>query len=247
MNAPPVRWGPWASVAWMVAIVALLEVVDLVFLGVYIGTTMGHASPGVAERKALEVVASGDFLSAATLIANPICLLALLGIVKFKRGATYADTFALSTPATDVLVRWIVAVAIFGFASDALTWMLGKPIVPEFMDNAWRTSSDRLTLSFTMVACAPVFEEALFRGFLLSGLRPTRLGASGAVLLSSAAWAAIHLQYDFYGMSTIFVLGLLLGWARVRTGSIAVPLAMHITTNAIALVETIYVTSGGSP
>jgi membrane protease YdiL (CAAX protease family) len=85
---------------------------------------------------------------------------------------------------------------------------------------------------------APIWEELLFRGLLIAGLQPTRLGASGAVLVSAAVWALIHGQYDFYGIATIFACGLLFGAARLRTGSILVPIAMHVVQNALALLET---------
>jgi hypothetical protein len=104
------------------------------------------------------------------------------------------------------------------------------------MQVAWATG-EKLSLVFAVVAVAPVTEELIFRGFLVSGLRPTRLGASGAVLVSSLAWAAIHGQYDLYGMATIFALGVLLGTARVKTGSVLVPIALHSFSNVISTVE----------
>ena len=88
-------------------------------------------------------------------------------------------------------------------------------------------------------------EELLFRGFLISGLRPTRLGASGAVLASALLWSAIHGQYDLYGMASIFALGVLLGAARVKTGSVLVAIVMHGLSNAIATLETAVSAAGG--
>jgi membrane protease YdiL (CAAX protease family) len=72
---------------------------------------------------------------------------------------------------------------------------------------------------------------------MITGLSSSRLGASGAVLLSALAWASIHGQYDWYGIVTIFALGLLLGAARVRTRSVVTPLVMHIAANLIATLE----------
>lgn len=55
--------------------------------------------------------------------------------------------------------------------------------------------------------------------------------------MSAALWAAIHVQYDLYGMATIFVFGLLLGAARLSTASLLVPLGMHALANLFATIE----------
>jgi CAAX protease family protein len=81
------------------------------------------------------------------------------------------------------------------------------------------------------VIAAPVAEEILFRGFIYRGLLHTRLRSFGAVLLTAAAFAAIHQQYDAVGVAAIFVLGLVLGWLRQRTGSTIVPMFVHAIQN----------------
>ena len=71
----------------------------------------------------------------------------------------------------------------------------------------------------------------------MEGFRSSFLGPIGAVVLTPAAWAAIHLQYDAYGISTIFVMGCLLGTARIQTGSVLLPIGMHVLVNLIATTE----------
>jgi membrane protease YdiL (CAAX protease family) len=56
--------------------------------------------------------------------------------------------------------------------------------------------------------------------------------------VTSGIWAAIHLQYDAYGIVTVFILGLLLGVARAQGGTLLLPLAMHSAANLAAAVET---------
>jgi hypothetical protein len=57
-------------------------------------------------------------------------------------------------------------------------------------------------------------------------------------------WAAIHGQYDLYGMATIFALGVLLGTARVKTRSVLAPIALHALYNLISTVETMVQAAG---
>ena len=44
------------------------------------------------------------------------------------------------------------------------------------------------------------------------------LGVPGTILLAAGLWAAIHLQYDWFGIAQVFCLGLLFGWVRWRSG-----------------------------
>jgi membrane protease YdiL (CAAX protease family) len=92
-------------------------------------------------------------------------------------------------------------------------------------------------LWFAFILVAPLAEEAFFRGFLFTGVAHSRLGPAGAVVLSSLLWAALHLQYDLYGMAMIFLGGLLLGYARWQSRTVYVPFAMHVVQNLVATVE----------
>jgi membrane protease YdiL (CAAX protease family) len=55
--------------------------------------------------------------------------------------------------------------------------------------------------------------------------------------LSALSWASIHLQYDWYGIATIFAAGLFLGCVRLKSGSILVTIWLHSLMNLIATVE----------
>jgi membrane protease YdiL (CAAX protease family) len=76
------------------------------------------------------------------------------------------------------------------------------------------------------------FEASCSRGF-----GTTRLGDAGAIVLASVAWASLHVQYDWFYIGQIFVLGLLLGAARVRTRSLVPPMAMHALFSGIARLQ----------
>ena len=84
-------------------------------------------------------------------------------------------------------------------------------------------------------AAAPVAEEFLVRGFLLRGWSQSFLAPTGAVVLSSAAWAAVHTQYNWFYMSEIFALGILLGVLRLRNGSTWLTVILHAANNAVAV------------
>jgi hypothetical protein len=91
-----------------------------------------------------------------------------------------------------------------------------------------------LLLILTVAVVAPIFEEMVFRGFLYAGFERS-LGAMPALLLTSAVFASMHFQYNYYEVLHIFILGLVLGWARLRTQSLWTPIAMHAVNNGLAM------------
>src|SRR5262245_3317362 len=96
-----------------------------------------------------------------------------------------------------------------------------------------------------LVVAGPLAEEFLFRGFLFSGFLQSRLGPFGAIALTALAWAAIHGQYDLYGMGTVAAIGVVLGLIRWRTGSLWLCALLHGVMNAVASIEAMFVLSSG--
>jgi membrane protease YdiL (CAAX protease family) len=83
-----------------------------------------------------------------------------------------------------------------------------------------------------VVLLAPVAEEAIFRGAVLPWLRAW-LPRWLALFVSAALFAVLHL---FYGPFVIIILwyGIVLGWARLRSGGMRAPIALHMTINGVA-------------
>ena len=80
---------------------------------------------------------------------------------------------------------------------------------------------------------APLWEEVLFRGLLLRSLH-RRLGAAPAVLLSSAAFGALHAQPG-RGIALVLVtgaLGVALALVTLRAGRLGPAIATHAAYNA---------------
>jgi membrane protease YdiL (CAAX protease family) len=86
-------------------------------------------------------------------------------------------------------------------------------------------------LLFNEIIASPVYEELLIRGFLYHGFAASRLGPTGAVVVTSAVWAVVHMQYDWFVRSKLFCIGLLFGAIRQRGGSTATTTILHATWN----------------
>ncbi len=231
-------WGPWATLGLTACVLCFFGVVQwgVAFpIAMWMGGDVGSPeAQGVSES----LQNDGFLLAISTLVTSPLGVAGICCLVLLRRGATLGEYLALRRVSFAQLAKWVALVLVFALASDLLTLYLGRPIVPEFMREVYETSRVPLLLWIAIVVGAPVFEEALFRGFAHAGLAQSRVGATGTVLITASTWAAIHLQYDFYGVATIFAVGLLFGWARERTGSLVPCIAMHAAMNLVAAIET---------
>jgi membrane protease YdiL (CAAX protease family) len=116
----------------------------------------------------------------------------------------------------------------------AVNASLGRPI-PAFVADTYGSADDRVLLWLAIVVLAPISEEVVFRGFLLTGLLPSWRTVT-AVLVTAAIFTTLHAsQYAPWDLVFLFVFGVALGVGRVRTGSLYVPIAMHATMNLAAL------------
>lgn len=88
------------------------------------------------------------------------------------------------------------------------------------------------------VAVAPVFEEFFFRGFAYPALKQ-RWGTWRALVIVSAAFAAIHLHVPSLG--PLFALAIGLGLSYEFTGSLLAPITVHALFNTVNVGMLLYV------
>ena len=81
---------------------------------------------------------------------------------------------------------------------------------------------------------AAVAEEVFFRRLVYDAL--SRWGATVAVFGAALAFAAIHIPgYGFKVLPIDIAAGLLLGWQRRITGTVAVPALTHVAANVLSI------------
>ena len=86
----------------------------------------------------------------------------------------------------------------------------------------------------TAAVAAPLFEELLFRGFLLPSL--TRyLPLWGSILISSFLFAAVHLSLS--EVLPLTVLGIVLGFVYSRSRNLLAPILLHSLWNSGTLLS----------
>lgn len=236
---PPARpWGFWATLGFSALLaVGFLGAQAAVGVGLFLAAT---AAGREDVARGIRDGSNGLFLAAATCVST-VVVVGLVGLfARLRRGITVRDYLGLRGVSGRRFARWGLALLAVCAASDLITWWLGRPLVPEFVVEAYATAGFVPLLWLALLVAAPVSEELFFRGFLFAGLLHSPLGGWGAVGLTALAWAAIHQQYDLYGVGIVFVVGLLLGYARLRTGSVVLCLALHALMNLLATLELVF-------
>ncbi|HEY9694617.1 MAG TPA: lysostaphin resistance A-like protein [Oculatellaceae cyanobacterium] len=116
-----------------------------------------------------------------------------------------------------------------------------NPILPIALENR---DGIALTIFFTTAAiAAPLFEEFLFRGFLLPSL--TRyFPAWGAIILSSFLFAIAHLSLS--EVLPLMTLGIILGVVYTRSRNLLSSILLHSLWNSGTLLSLFILGSGGS-
>ncbi len=183
------------------------------------------------------IESNGLIMAVAICLSTPFTIAASLFFARLRRGISIKEYFCLYRQPKSQHFKWVLGLLVFALCSDGLSLWVGRPIVPEFMVNAYKSAYFIPFLCFAVIIVAPLGEEILFRGFLFKGLQNSRIGSIGAILVSSLSWSPLHIQYDWYGMGTTFIGGLLLGTVRAKGRSIYIPTMMHGIWNLIATVE----------
>lgn len=230
------HWGLLGTALWGTGIAITFIVLQTIVMVAFL--TRGDATITDEQLRTLLQTQqhNGVAISLATLLTTFLCVPLIFGIAKLKRGSLLAEYLAIRAVPIKILARWLGITALLLFVTDLLTVALGKPVVPEFVKTAYASAEPVWLFWLALAIAAPLFEEVFFRGFLFKGLERA-IKPAGAIILTAAIWAGIHLQYDLYNMVIVFVLGLLLGVARSRTGSILTPIAMHALANVVACTE----------
>ncbi|MCC6490476.1 MAG: CPBP family intramembrane metalloprotease [Candidatus Hydrogenedentes bacterium] len=242
-SAQPRLWGFWMTLLLSLAIMGVYVVLQLVVGIVLFVFRFAVDSTIDPMAYAQQLEDDGLYLALATLLAAPAGLAFIALFTGPARGIPCGDYIRLTRPSARALLSWTALAVAFMVSSDALRLALGMPLVPDEVVAWYQSAVSPPLLWFALVIAAPAFEESFFRGFMLRGFAASSIGPWGAVVLTALFWALLHIQYDLFGVATIFVFGLMLGAAQLRTGSLYVPLAMHALNNAVSTFETAWVAS----
>jgi membrane protease YdiL (CAAX protease family) len=234
-TASPSPWGPGVTVAFLfliiVAVVGAQTVIGLAWVLLF---TL-HSSSNL-ETLATTLQFDGDLLAVTTL-AGAVVAVGVVALLVRSRGATLRGYLGLEPVRLKGAILWTLVTLAFLASYDAVSVALDRPTVPDFMVRAYESAGFLPLLWIAVALVAPVWEETVFRGFGFRGLRSSRFGITAAIGLPTLLWACLHLQYDAFDIAYVFGLGVLFGIARERTGSVTMPILLHILTNTLATLQ----------
>lgn len=166
--------------------------------------------------------------------------------LKLRRGGDRAKGEGLwaigimlvALPAINMLSLWNQQIALPAFLEPLEAWMKAKEeeaglLTDQFLNV---TTLGGLLVNMLLLALLPaVSEELTFRG-VLQGLM-TKIERQGvphmAIWCTAILFSAIHMQ--FYGFVPRMLMGALFGYMLAWTGSMWIPILMHMTNNAMAV------------
>jgi uncharacterized protein len=240
IQRPPRVWKFWGTALWGLFVFAGMFVGQIAVVAWFVLQQDGR----IDVEAAIHVVGGGLTISLSVIMGLPAVLAALWLAIRFTR-TPFADYLALRPTRWTNFLIGAVALLVLVMGWDLLSRAMGREVEPGFMGDVLKSARADgalwlLVIAFTVAA--PISEELFARGFLYRGWSESFLGPSGAIVLSSMVWTALHLQYDWYFLGEVFSIGLLLGYLRYRTNSTWLTIFVHGLNNLAAVVQTILLT-----
>jgi membrane protease YdiL (CAAX protease family) len=238
VQRPPRIWKFWGTALWGL----------FIFAGLFVGQAAVIVyfllrQEGPIDLAALTHFVSGGLtISLSVITGLPAVLLAAWVATHFSR-TPFVDYLALRWTSWQNFLIGAVSLAVLVGGWDLLSRALGREVQPGFMGEVLKSAQADGALWVLVIAfcvAAPISEEVLARGFLYRGWSESRLGVVGAIILSSMAWTAMHLQYDWFFFGEVFSIGLLLGYLRYRSNSTWLTIVIHGLNNFAATVQTFW-------
>jgi hypothetical protein len=150
----------------------------------------------------------------------------------------FVEYLALNWPTPREAARAFGVVAIVMLGEILLGYLVGAKSGVTLSDFAVGGPGGLMIMLIGSCIAAPVAEEFLVRGFMFRGWSQSFLGPTGAVVLTSAAWAMNHTQYDRFLQLEIFGEGVVLAYFRWRTNSTWLTVMIHSAINTFVFLST---------
>ncbi len=250
-NTPPSTPRPpgiWSGLG-MVVLYFVLQLVVAVLLGivagVVYGVVQGMHGQEVSPDALMRLFQRPDVKTMFTVVTMALVAVVMLGIIHraWRRWWRVAEPPGFGwTPPGDK--AWLLYGLLAGigavFLGGVLTQLLaqGHAVHQDVTVMSRQVSLGvRCMLALLVVCVAPVVEETIFRGVLLSGLM-RHMSTAWAALASALIFGIVHLP-DFklvwYPIPALVILGLVLAWLRLHSRSLWPAVIAHAGNNLMAV------------
>jgi membrane protease YdiL (CAAX protease family) len=235
-------WGFWATIAFSLIAFVVMSLIQGIVLVIY--AAQQGTKFDLNDKKFTESINNyaldGDLLGLAEIPSATVGVLLILWFASLRKSITVKQYLHLYWPRIGSILKWLGIMFLVMIGMQVVMVSLGVE-TPSFMTDVYGSTENKWLLWVAVVIGAPFFEEFLFRGFLFEGLRHSfskitnsAIGTTLTVLITSGIWAVIHMQYGWIEILSIFAIGIAFALARLKTGSLYVPIAMHMMMNFFA-------------
>jgi membrane protease YdiL (CAAX protease family) len=176
----------------------------------------------------------GDLIAAIlfdTALGLLILLVARFRARSFKPAGRVRELIGWEVWTFDRRVQWLAGLTLpYGLI---LSFILSRS--PSSLDDWPSLRQNPLKIGLFTVVLAPLVEELTFRGWIFTSLRAS-FGFMTALLLSSALFASLYFESSLWeDFFVVFPTSLALGAIREWTGSIKPTIALHASSNLLAI------------
>lgn len=154
-------------------------------------------------------------------------------------------TVFCSIPMIDMVVEWNESLSLPSSMASLESWMKSSEANAESITRILMSgdSVGSLIVSILIVGVLAGFsEELFFRGTFQRLMTPGHGSATVAIWVTAFIFSAIHLQ--FYGFFPRLLLGAYLGYLLVWSGSLWLPVLIHVINNSLVVLSTWLVEAG---
>ena len=146
------------------------------------------------------------------------------------------EILPLKKPTLNGIFLWLTILIGYSIFISIISNWLGSIDDTDFTMQVLNKSKNNILLLYGIGVAQPIFEEFLFRGVLFRGLL-NKLGGVLTVLTTSVLFVLPHIQYDFNVLALIlFPNALILGFSRLKTRSLTIPIILHCVNNTLTLI-----------
>jgi uncharacterized protein len=238
-------WGFWATIGFGAVIIFAFVIVQTLVVAAgavvitfpQINTTNPSGFNTILKMITDALNARLGFLqSIATIISGIVGAGLIILIIRARKRAGVLEYLGLYQISGNQVLLSLGSVLGFIGIMTLLEMYFGLDAGGTINDTLYNTSLWPPLFGIAVVIFAPLFEEMFFRGFLFEGILQSRLGAAGAVIITSIVFAIMHIQYNAYGMFYILLLSIIMGLVRWKTRRLWSTLIMHGVMNLLAMI-----------
>jgi len=195
----------------------------------------------VQNKDYLQQLASSH-LGLISLVSSLVGLFLVVFFIKINRGSTNASVkeyLNLFTPSFKDFSIFLFLSCLLMFFIEFLTSWYPELFETDFAIESYRHANSLFLLYLGVGVAGPLFEEVLFRGFLFKAVQKSVFGSHGAVLFTAIVFSIIHVQYGLWIiLCMLFPMAILLGYARLKSNSLLLPILLHSINNLLTCLIT---------